>query len=224
MRVSATPTWDWTTAGGRLCAVAAPVLAFPVWESPHAFVRYRLGSQPGRGQQRRRPVQQGGRRRASISRGRTRASSTRTRSLTLYADDDFKLKQVTDILTGKLTKRQVDVRSLKYGDVEKISGNKVKQAVTVRTGVEQELAKKIVKLLKDSKLKVQGSIQGDAVRVSGAKRDDLQSAIALVRKKRSPTSRCSIRISAISGNSTAQARSATSDCRVSAPTAGISAR
>ena len=102
--------------------------------------------------------------------------------LTLYADDDFKLKQVTDILTGKLTKRQVDVRSLKYGDPEKISGNKVKQAVTVRTGVEQELAKKIQRLVKDSKLKVQASIQGDAIRVSGAKRDDLQSAIALVKK------------------------------------------
>ena len=102
--------------------------------------------------------------------------------LTLYADDDFKLKQVTDIVTGKLTKRQVDVRSLKYGDVEKISGNKVKQAITVRTGVEQELSKKIVRLVKDSKLKVQASIQGDAVRVTSAKRDELQNAIALVRK------------------------------------------
>jgi len=103
-------------------------------------------------------------------------------ALTLFADDDFKLKQVTDILTGKLTKRGVDVRSLKYSDSEKISGNKVKQLVTVRVGVEQELAKKIVKLIKDSKLKVQASIQGDAVRVSGAKRDDLQNAIALVKK------------------------------------------
>ena len=102
--------------------------------------------------------------------------------LTLFADDDFKLKQVTDIVIAKLTKRQVDVRSLKYGDAEKVSGNKVKQAVTVRTGVEQELAKKIVRLLKDAKLKVQGSIQGDAVRVSGAKKDDLQGAIALVKK------------------------------------------
>jgi uncharacterized protein YajQ (UPF0234 family) len=104
------------------------------------------------------------------------------KTLTLFADDDFKLKQVTDILTGKLTKRGVDIRSLKYGDVEKVSGNKVKQTVTVRTGLEQELSKKIVKALKDSKLKVQGSIQGDAVRVSGAKRDDLQSAIALVKE------------------------------------------
>lgn len=104
------------------------------------------------------------------------------KTLTLYADDDFKLSQVTDILTGKLAKRQVDIRSLKHGDVEKVSGNKVKQTVTVRTGVEQELAKKIVKAIKESKLKVQGSIQGDAVRVSGAKRDDLQSAIALVKQ------------------------------------------
>ncbi|HEV2219290.1 MAG TPA: YajQ family cyclic di-GMP-binding protein [Casimicrobiaceae bacterium] len=107
---------------------------------------------------------------------------TDDKTLTLYADDDFKLKQVTDILTGKLAKRHVDVRSLKYGNVEKISGNKVKQVVTVRTGVEQDLSKRIVKLLKDSRLKVQGSIQGDAVRVSGAKRDDLQEAIALVKK------------------------------------------
>jgi uncharacterized protein YajQ (UPF0234 family) len=104
------------------------------------------------------------------------------KAMTLFADDEFKLRQVTDIVVAKLTKRQVDIRSLKYGEAEKISGNKVKQAVTVRTGVEQELAKKIVKLLKDSKLKVQASIQGDAVRVSGGKKDELQSAIAQVRK------------------------------------------
>src|SRR5207249_4867387 len=85
-------------------------------------------------------------------------------------------------LTGRLTKRGVDVRALSYGNIDKVSGNKVKQAVTVRVGVEQDLAKKIVKLVKDSRMKVQASIQGDAVRVSGAKRDDLQSAIALVRK------------------------------------------
>src|SRR5262249_9055539 len=95
---------------------------------------------------------------------------------------DFKLKQVTDILTGKLTKRGVDIRALSYGKIEAVSGDKVKQAVTVRVGIEQDLAKKIVKLVKDSKMKVQASIQGNAVRVSGAKRDDLQSAIALVRK------------------------------------------
>ena len=102
--------------------------------------------------------------------------------LTLFADDEFKLSQVTDILLAKLAKRGVDTRCLKHADAEKISGNKVKQVVTVRTGVEQELAKKIQRLIKDSKLKVQASIQGDAVRVSGTKRDDLQAAIALIRK------------------------------------------
>jgi uncharacterized protein YajQ (UPF0234 family) len=102
--------------------------------------------------------------------------------LTLYADDDFKLGQVYDVLLGKLAKRGVDVRSLKKGNVEKMGGDKVKQGITVRTGVDQELGKKIVKLIKDGKLKVQASIQGEAVRVSGAKKDVLQEAIALVRK------------------------------------------
>jgi uncharacterized protein YajQ (UPF0234 family) len=104
------------------------------------------------------------------------------KALTLYADDDFKLSQVTDILTGKLSKRGVDIRCLDYGEVQKISGNKVKQGATIRVGIDAELAKKIVRTLKDSKLKVQASIQGDAVRVSGAKRDTLQEAIALVRR------------------------------------------
>jgi uncharacterized protein YajQ (UPF0234 family) len=104
------------------------------------------------------------------------------KTLTLFADDEFKMKQVIDIVVGKLTKRGVDIRALKYGDIEKVSGNKVKQVVTIRVGVEQELAKKIVKLVKDSKMKVQASIQGDTVRVSGGKRDDLQAAIALVKK------------------------------------------
>ena len=89
---------------------------------------------------------------------------------------------MTDVLLGKLTKRGVDVRALEFGNVAKISGDKVKQIVTIRVGIEQELAKKIVKLLKDSKMKVQASIQGDAVRVSGGKKDELQSAIALVKK------------------------------------------
>ena len=104
------------------------------------------------------------------------------KALTLFADDDFKLKQVADVLTAKLAKRGVDIRALEYKDAEKISGNKMKQAVIARTGVDQERAKKIVRVLKDSKLKVQASIQGDAVRVSGAKRDDLQAAIALAKK------------------------------------------
>jgi uncharacterized protein YajQ (UPF0234 family) len=102
--------------------------------------------------------------------------------LTLYADDDFKLKQVTDVLLGKLAKRGVDVRSLDFGAVEKAGGDKVRQTVTVLVGVDQERAKKIVKLIKDSRMKLQASIQGDALRVSGAKKDDLQAAIALVRK------------------------------------------
>ena len=102
--------------------------------------------------------------------------------LTVYADDDFKLGQVLDILTQKLLKRGIDVKCLDKGKIEKVSGNKVKQTVTVKTGVESELAKKIVKPIKDSKLKVQASIQGEAVRVTGAKRDTLQETIALVKK------------------------------------------
>jgi cyclic-di-GMP-binding protein len=104
------------------------------------------------------------------------------KTLTVYADDDFKLSQVRDVLTAKLAKRGVDVRCLQPGDTEKVSGNKVKQTVAVRQGVEQDLGKKILKLVKDNKLKVQASIQGDAVRVSGAKKDLLQETIALVRK------------------------------------------
>ncbi len=102
--------------------------------------------------------------------------------LTVFADDDFKLNQVQDILNAKLAKRGVDIKCLDMGKVEKISGNKVKRLVTLKTGVETELAKRIVKLVKDSKLKVQASIQGEAVRVSGTKRDTLQEAIELVRK------------------------------------------
>lgn len=103
--------------------------------------------------------------------------------ITLFGDSDFQLDQMKAILLPEMTKKKVDVRCLDYGDVQKISGNKVKQEVKVRVGVEQELAKKIVKLLKDSKMKVQAAIQGDAVRVSGAKRDVLQEAIALVKKQ-----------------------------------------
>ncbi|MBA2658167.1 MAG: YajQ family cyclic di-GMP-binding protein [Nitrosospira sp.] len=102
--------------------------------------------------------------------------------LTIYADDEFQLSQVLDILMAKLAKRGVDVRCLDKAAAEKISGNKVKQEVTVKTGVESELAKKIIRLVKDSKLKVQGSIQGEAVRISGAKRDTLQEAIQLIKK------------------------------------------
>ena len=104
------------------------------------------------------------------------------KKLTAYADDEFKLGQLRDVLTGKLAKRGIDVRCLQLEKIEKVSGNKVKQDIGVRAGVEQELGKKIVKLIKDSKLKVQASIQGDAVRVSGSKKDLLQESIGLVRK------------------------------------------
>ena len=103
-------------------------------------------------------------------------------SLTVFADDEFKLRQVRDVLTGKLAKRGVDTRALEPGTLEPISGNKVKETIKIREGIEQERAKVVVRLIKDSKLKVQGSIQGDLVRVSGAKKDALQEAIALVRK------------------------------------------
>ncbi len=102
--------------------------------------------------------------------------------LTCYADDDFKLSQVKDVMINKMAKRNVDVRFLDYGKVEKIGGDKIKQVITIKKGVSGDLAKKIVRLLKDSKIKVQASIQGDAVRVTGTKRDDLQAAIALMRK------------------------------------------
>jgi len=102
--------------------------------------------------------------------------------LTAFADDDFKLSQVKDVLINKMAKRNVDTRFLDYGKVEKIGGDKVKQVITIKKGVTGDLAKKIVRMIKDSKIKVQASIQGDAVRVSGTKRDDLQSVIALLRK------------------------------------------
>ena len=102
--------------------------------------------------------------------------------LTVYADDEFKLGQVTDVLRARLAKRNVDVRSLEPGAIEKISGDKLKRPITLKVGVPQEKAKEMQKLIKDSKLKVAASIQGDAVRVSGAKKDDLQAAIQLVKK------------------------------------------
>lgn len=102
--------------------------------------------------------------------------------LTVFADDEFKLGQVLDVMRGRMAKRNVDVRSLDLGAVEKISGDKVKQAVTVKTGIPVEKGKQLQKLLKDAKLKVAASIQGDALRVSGSKKDDLQAAIQLLRR------------------------------------------
>lgn len=104
------------------------------------------------------------------------------RELTAFADSEFQLTQVRDVLTGKLTKRNVDVRFMDLGKIEKIGGDKVKQVIKIKNGIESDDAKKIVKLVKESKLKVQASIQGDAVRITGAKRDDLQAAIAMLKK------------------------------------------
>ena len=102
--------------------------------------------------------------------------------LTVFADDEFKLGQVMDVLRQRLAKRSVDIRCLELGGIEKISGDKVTQPVKVKVGIPVEKGKEIQKLIKDSKLKVQGSIQGDAVRVSGAKKDELQNAIQLIKK------------------------------------------
>jgi uncharacterized protein YajQ (UPF0234 family) len=105
------------------------------------------------------------------------------RELTAFADSDFQLGQVRDVLTAKLVKRNVDVRFLDIGKIEKIGGDKVKQVIKIKNGIESDAAKKIVRIIKDSKMKVQASIQGDAVRITGAKRDELQAAMALLRKE-----------------------------------------
>jgi uncharacterized protein YajQ (UPF0234 family) len=115
--------------------------------------------------------------------GTAAAIELKDKEITLFGDADFQLQQVLEILMAKMAKRNVDVRYLDKGDVQKMGGDKVKQVVKVRNGIESEQSKKIQRLLKDSKLKVQAAIQGDAVRVTGAKRDDLQAAMALVRKE-----------------------------------------
>ncbi|MEY3287372.1 MAG: hypothetical protein RL500_2102 [Pseudomonadota bacterium] len=106
------------------------------------------------------------------------------KELTLFADSDFQLQQIKDILLAKLTKRSVDVRFLDdSAKPEKIGGDKLKQLVKIKTGIESDLGKKIQTLIKQSKVKVQAAIQGDSVRVTGGKRDDLQTAIALLKKE-----------------------------------------
>ena len=114
--------------------------------------------------------------------GTSAAIEIKDKEITLFGDADFQLQQVEDILRNKMTKRNVDVRFLDMGKIEKIGGDKVKQVLKVRNGIESELAKKIQKIIKESKMKVQASIQGDSVRVTGAKRDDLQAAMALIKK------------------------------------------
>ena len=105
------------------------------------------------------------------------------KDITLIGDAEFQLTQIEDVLRNKLTKQEVDVRFLDIGDVQKMGGDKVKVVIKVRNGIDAELAKKIQRLLKDSKMKVQAAIQEEKVRVTGAKRDDLQAAMALIRKE-----------------------------------------
>lgn len=102
-------------------------------------------------------------------------------ALTVFADDEYKLGQVIDVLRQRMAKRSIDVRCLELGAVEKAAGDKAKRLVTVKVGIAQEKSKQIQKTIKDAKLKVQASIQGDLVRVSGGKKDELQAAMQLVR-------------------------------------------
>ena len=115
--------------------------------------------------------------------GSSAAVELKDKEITMFGDADFQLQQVEDILRNKLTKRNVDVRFLDVEKAQKIGGDKLKQVVKVRNGIDSENAKKIQKLLKESKLKVQAAIQEEKVRVSGTKRDDLQAAMALIRKE-----------------------------------------
>jgi uncharacterized protein YajQ (UPF0234 family) len=114
--------------------------------------------------------------------GTSAAIELKDKDITLIGDSDFQLQQIDDILRNKLAKRNVDVRFLDKGDVQKMGGDKVKQVVKVRNGIASEDAKKIQRIIKDSKMKVQADIQGESVRVTGVKRDDLQAAMALIRK------------------------------------------
>jgi uncharacterized protein YajQ (UPF0234 family) len=115
--------------------------------------------------------------------GTSAAVELKDKEITMFGDADFQLVQVEDVLRNKLTKREVDVRFLDRGDVQKIGGDKVKQVIKVKNGIETDAAKKIQRIIKDSKIKVQASIQGESVRVQGAKRDDLQATIALLKKE-----------------------------------------
>ncbi len=101
--------------------------------------------------------------------------------LTVYADDEYKVGQARDILYAKMAKRGVDLECLVEHDAQQTAGGKARQEIAIRHGIDADSAKKIVKILKQSKLKLQTSIQGDQVRVSGKKRDDLQRAIEVIR-------------------------------------------
>lgn len=115
--------------------------------------------------------------------GTSASVELKEKEITMVGDAEFQLTQIEDVLRNKLTKRNVDVRFLDIGDVQKMGGDKVKQVVKVRNGIESTAAKKIQTFIKGSKLKVQAAIQGDAIRVTGAKRDDLQATMALIKKE-----------------------------------------
>ncbi len=114
--------------------------------------------------------------------GTSASIEIKDKEITVVGDADFQLEQILEVLRNKLAKQAVDVRFLDIGDLQKIGGDKVKKLIKVRNGIEAELAKKIQRLIKDSKLKVQAAIQEEKVRVTGAKRDDLQAVMALLRK------------------------------------------
>ena len=115
--------------------------------------------------------------------GSSASIELKDKEITMYGDADFQLQQIEDILRNKLTKRNVDVRFLDIQKPQKIGGDKLKQTVKVKNGIETEVSKKIQKIIKESKLKVQAAIQGDAVRITGTKRDDLQAAMAVLKKE-----------------------------------------
>ncbi len=102
--------------------------------------------------------------------------------VTIVGDDEYKVNAVAEILRGRMARRKLDPKCLDYGPVEDASGGTKRQVIRIKQGISQELAKQIVKRIKQQKMKVQAAIQGDQVRVSGKKRDDLQAAIALVRE------------------------------------------
>ncbi len=103
-------------------------------------------------------------------------------NLVIRADDDFKLKQVQELLRGHLARRKVDGGAFDFAKPEKASGNTLRQAVSIKQGIERDLAQQVVKAIKGAKLKVQAAIQGDELRISGKKRDDLQEVIGLVKE------------------------------------------
>ncbi len=115
--------------------------------------------------------------------GTSASIELKDKEITVIGDADFQIEQILDVLRNKLAKQSVDVRFLDIGELQKIGGDKVKKLVKVRNGIEAELAKKIQRLIKDSKLKVQAAIQEEKVRVTGPKRDDLQATMALLRKE-----------------------------------------